>query len=67
VGGSCVNLNPSAWVAAVVGRVPSWVIVLSVAAVVGASSAVLAVTGLARLRNPSVEALEVPVREADGD
>lgn len=57
-----MNLNPSAWVAAVVGRVPSWVIVLSVAAVVGAASAVAAVTGLARWRSGSATAVDVPVK-----
>mgnify|MGYP006295211733 CR=1 FL=1 len=42
-----------------VDSIPSWVIVLAVAAVVGALSAVAAVTGLARLENPSQKALEV--------
>lgn len=62
-----MNLNPSLWKAAIsqrVDSVPSWVIVLSVAAVVGAGSAVTAVTGLARWRNRSGPVLEVPVREA---
>ena len=57
-----MHLNPSAWKAAVVGRVPSWAIVLSVVAVVGAASAVAAVTGLARWRNRSAPVLEVPVQ-----
>ena len=63
-----MNLNPSLWKAAVSQRVtsiPSWVIVLLVAAVVGASSAMLAVTGLARLRNSSATELEV-VADASG-
>jgi len=47
------------WVRAAVGSIPSWVIVLAVAAVVGALSAVGAVTGLARLRNPHLSELEV--------
>ena len=66
MGGSCVNLDVSAWTVAAADRVPAWVIVLTVAAVVGAGSAVVAVTGLARLQNQSVEALEVPVSEAGG-
>jgi len=55
------------WKVAVVARVrsiPSWVIVLATAAVVGAVSAVVSVTGLARLRNDTRPALEVPVQEA---
>lgn len=54
------------WKAAVsqrVGSVPGWVIVLSTAAVVGSISAVVAVTGLARWKNRSTSAVEVPVRE----
>ena len=56
-----------AWKAVVVGKVrsiPSWVIVLVTAAVVGAVSAVVSVTGLARLKNQPRGALSVPVQEA---
>lgn len=42
--------------------IPSWVIVLALSAVVGAGSAVITVTGFARL-NRSVPAIEVPVTE----
>jgi hypothetical protein len=59
-----------AWKAVVVGKVrsiPSWVIVLATAAVVGAVSAVVSVTGLARLQNDTRTALEVPVREGGAD
>lgn len=58
-----MNLDVSAWKVAAADRVPAWVIVLTVAAVVGAGSAVAAVTGLARWRNQSVEVLNVPVTE----
>ena len=54
-----MNLDVSAWKVAAADRVPAWVIVLTVAALVGALSAVTAVTGLARLQNPNRSALEV--------
>jgi len=47
------------WVRVAVGSIPSWVIVLAVAAIVGALSAVGAVTGLARLQRPHLSELRL--------
>jgi len=44
-----------------VASIPAWVIVLTVAAVVGSISAMVSVMGLARWRNRGVSEIEIPV------
>jgi len=45
--------------------IPAWVKVLAFSAVVGAVSAMVSVTGLARVRNSNAPAIEVPLEGAE--